>query len=141
MRAPWHLWLIGILALVWNAGGAFDYLMTQTNNDGYLSEMTEAQRAWLDARPVWFDAVWAIGVWFAVAGSLLILLRSRFAAPAFLIALAGLIASSVYSFGIAKPSSLEVNGMFSVWFTLLICASLIGFWAYARAMTVRGVLR
>ena len=141
MRAPWHLWLIGIIAVLWNAGGAFDYLMTQTNNSSYLSAMTAAQLAWLDARPVWFDAVWAIGVWFAVAGSLLILLRSRFAAPAFLIALAGLIAASVYSFGIARPSSVEVNGMFSVWFTLLICASLIGLWAYARAMALRGVLR
>lgn len=32
MRAPWHLWLIGIIAVLWHAGGAFDYLMTQTNN-------------------------------------------------------------------------------------------------------------
>lgn len=52
--------------------------------------LNAAQRAFMAARPVWFDAVWfdadwfdaiwAIGVWFAVAGSVLILLRSRFAA-------------------------------------------------------------
>ena len=62
--------------------------------------LNEAQRPFMAARPVWFEAVWfdadwAIGVWFAVAGSVLILLRSRFAAPAFLISLAGLRGSAV----------------------------------------------
>ena len=52
--------------------------------------LNAAQRAFMAARPiwveavwvdaVWFDADWAIGVWFAVAGTALILLRSRFAA-------------------------------------------------------------
>ena len=141
MRTPWHIWVIGGLALLWNAGGAYDYLMTQLNNESYLGMLNAAQRAFLNARPVWFDAVWAIGVWFSIAGAVLILLRSRFAAPAFLISLAGLVASAVWSFGIARPSSVEINGMFSVWFSLLICASLIGFWAYAKAMTARGILR
>ena len=141
MRTPWHIWVIGGLALLWNAGGAYDYLMTQLNNESYLGTLNAAQRAFLNARPVWFDAVWAIGVWFSIAGAVLILLRSRFAAPAFLISLAGLVASAVWSFGIARPSSVEINGMFSVWFSLLICASLIGFWAYAKAMTARGILR
>ena len=141
MRTPWHIWVIGGLALLWNAGGAYDYLMTQLNNESYLGMLNAAQRAFLNARPVWFDAVWAIGVWFSIAGAVLILLRSRFAAPAFLISLAGLVASAVWSFGIARPSSVEINGMFAVWFSLLICASLIGFWAYAKAMTARGILR
>ena len=70
MRTPWHVWVIGILALVWNSGGAFDYWMTQTNNENYLSMLTEPQRAMLDARPVWFDVSWAIGVWGSVLGSL-----------------------------------------------------------------------
>ncbi len=141
MRGPWHLWLVGIVALLWNAGGTYDYLLTQMVNEDYLSMLTPPQRAFMDARPVWFDAVWAIGVWFAIGGSLLILLRSRFAAPAFLLSLAGLLGSAVWSYGIARPSAVEVMGSFSIWFSLLICASLIGFWAYARAMTVRGVLR
>ena len=146
MRTPWHLWVVGSVALLWNAGGAYDYLMTQLDNQDYLSMLNPAQRAFMAARPVWFDAVWfdavwAIGVWFAVAGSVLILLRSRFAAPAFLISLAVLLGSAVWSYGIARPSALEVMGSISVWLSLLICATLIGFWAYSRAMTLRGVLR
>ena len=26
-NAPWHLWLIGVLALAWNSVGAFDYVV------------------------------------------------------------------------------------------------------------------
>ena len=32
-KTPVHLWIVGALATVWNAFGAFDYLMTQTRND------------------------------------------------------------------------------------------------------------
>ena len=28
-RTPVHLWIVGILALLWNLMGAFDYLATQ----------------------------------------------------------------------------------------------------------------
>ena len=27
-RAPAHLWIVGILSLLWNAFGCYDYLMT-----------------------------------------------------------------------------------------------------------------
>lgn len=141
MRGPWHVWLVGGVALLWNAGGAYDYLMTQMGNETYLSMLSEPQRAFMDARPVWFDAVWAVGVWFAVAGSVLLLLRSRYASTAFLLSLAGLLASAVWSFGLARPSAVDVMGSFAMWFSLLICATLIGFWAYSRAMAARGVLR
>ena len=111
--------------------------------DAFWFEVVWFEAVWFDAvwfDADWFDADWAIGVWFAVAGSVLTLLRSRFAAPAFLISLAGLLGSAVWSYGIARPSAFAGMGSFSVWFSLLICATLIGFWAYSRAMTVRGVL-
>ena len=33
----WKFWTIGVLALLWNAMGALDFTMTQTNNAAYLS--------------------------------------------------------------------------------------------------------
>lgn len=141
MRAPWHLWVIGVVALVWNAGGAYDYLMTQLGNEAYLAMLTEPQRAFMDARPVWMDAAWAVGVWFSILGSLLLLLRSRHAATAFLISILGLIVTAVWSYGVADPSGIEVMGSFSVWFSLAVMTVLIALWVYARAMTARGVLR
>ncbi|SMY08790.1 hypothetical protein [Flavimaricola marinus] len=141
MRTPWHLWVVGGVSLLWNAGGAYDYLMTQLNNEAYLSMLTEPQRALMDSRPVWFDAAWAIGVWGSILGSLLLLLRSRFAVQAFLASFLGLIVSAIWSFGIAEPSSFEVMGSFAAIFSLAIAVVIVLLYLYARAMAARGVLR
>ncbi|MEL6641622.1 MAG: hypothetical protein AAFP98_09965 [Pseudomonadota bacterium] len=140
MRTPIHLWIVGVMALLWNAGGAYDYIMTQTNNTDYLALLTEAQRAFLAGVPFWFEVAWAIGVWFSVAGAILLLLRSRFAGTAFAISLGGLIGSSAYSFFIAKPSTLDMMTAGQAGFTAMIYIVLILLWVYARAMTRRNVL-
>lgn len=142
MRAvtPWHLWVVGIASLLWNAGGAYDYLMTQLGNQDYLSMLTEGQAGFLAARPVWFDAAWAFGVWGSVAGSLLLLLRSRFAVGAFLVSILGLVVSSAWSYGIAEPSAIDVMGTFGAAFSIAIVVVLLGLYIYARAMRRRWVL-
>jgi hypothetical protein len=140
MKTPAHLWIIGVVSLLWNAGGAYDYVMTQTQNVGYLERLTDAQKAFLDAGPMWFEAAWAVGVWFSVIGSLLLLLRSRVAGVAFSLSLFGLIASSVYSFGIADRTGLDMSAA-QLGFTVAIFVVLVVLWVYARAMTRRGVLR
>lgn len=141
MRTPWHLWVIGIVSLLWNAGGAYDYLMTQLNNEAYLSMLTDPQRAMMDSRPAWFDGFWAVGVWFSVLGSLLLLLRSRFAAPAFGLSILGLAGSSVWSFAIATPNAVEIMGTFAAVFSAVVAISLLVFYVYARAMHARGHLK
>ncbi len=141
MRTPWHLWVVGVVSLLWNMGGAYDYLMTQLGNEAYLSMLNDAQRAMLDARPAWFDAVWALGVWGSVAGSVLILLRSRWAVAAFALSFIGLILSAVWSYGLSDPSAAEVMGSFAAVFSVVVAVVIVALWLYARAMVVRGVLR
>ena len=29
-RTPWHVWLVGVLSLLWNAYGGYDFIMTNT---------------------------------------------------------------------------------------------------------------
>lgn len=141
-KTPIHLWLVGVLSLLWNAGGAFDYIMTQTENPAYLQALTPEQLAFLNGTPVWFEAAWAIGVWFSVIGSLLLLLRSRYAGSAFALSLVGLIVASIYTYLIADGgSALAVSGTAALVFTLAIPVILIALWLYARAMTKRGMLR
>lgn len=36
-KVPVHLWIVGGLALLWNAVGAFDYLATQLQFEPYMS--------------------------------------------------------------------------------------------------------
>ena len=139
VRRPWHLWVVGGLTLLWNGYGGFDYLMTQTENAGYLANFTAEQRAYFSSYPLWMDAVWAIGVWGAVLGSVLLLLRRRLATPVFAVSLAAFLVSVVYSYALSEGG--RVMGATGAVFSLVIALIGIGEVLYARAMSGRGVLR
>lgn len=138
---PWHLWLVGVLSILWNSYGCYDYWMSNTGGDAYFKQvgMTDAQIAYFHDMPVWMTGVWAIGVWGALAGSLLLLLRMKLAYPVFAASLAGFLLSLVYSYLIARapdawgPQAMAMNAV--------ILAGCLFFVWYARLMAKRGVLR
>jgi hypothetical protein len=139
-RTPVHLWIVGAVSALWNGFGAFDYLMTQTRNQAYLAHFTDPQRIYFESFPVWMEAAWACGVWGALLGSLLLLLRSRHAVSAFALSLAGLAVSTVYQYGLSSPpSDLQTAAM--VGMNIAIWAVAVGLLAYAMRMRTRGVLR
>ena len=141
MKTPWHLWLVGILSLLWNAGGAYDYIMSKTRNADYLAALTPEQQAFFDSFPLWVNITWALGVWGAVLGSVFLLLRSRFAVTAFAVSLLGAVLSAVRNFLVAGPSMAEVAGTFAIVFSLVILIVAFLLLVYARAMRRSGVLR
>jgi len=145
-KTPWHLWVLGIVSLIWFAGGANDYVMTKTANTAYLGMAADSMGVSVDmildyfnGYPLWATVCWALGVWGAVAGSLLLLLRSRFAFHAFAVSLIGLAGSTIYTFMSDIPPEFATTGQLV--FTVLIWASVIGMAAYANAMTKAAVLR
>lgn len=141
-KTPIHLWIVGIVSLIWNAGGAIDYVMTRTNVADYMASQPAERLMMLDQAPLWFGATWALGVWFSVIGALLLLARSRFAGAAFALSLIGLAGSSIYTYGIADGGSMvAAAGTAAIIFTIAIPVLLLLQWIYARAMTRRGVLR
>lgn len=146
VKAPWHLWVLGIVSLLWFAGGANDYVQTQTGNADYLSMMADNVGVPLQTIldyygnfPIWADALWAIGVWGAVLGALLLLARSRFAYHALVASIIGLIGTTIYTFTSDMPE--ELNSTFNLVFTVVIWASVLGLAYYAKRMTAAGVLR
>ena len=72
-KTPWHLWAVGIGALLWNAIGGYSYTMTKL---GKLAElgMTPEQIEYMSSFPLWATVLWAMGVWGAIATSILLLL-------------------------------------------------------------------
>ena len=140
MKTPWHIWVVGIVALLWNSGGAFDYAMTMTRNSAYMGQFTPDQLDYFYSFPSWFTAAWAIAVWGAVLGSVLLLLRSAYAPVVFAISLLGLIATTFYSFVLSEVSYLAIVGTGGLWFALAIGVVAVLLWLYARAMRQRGVL-
>jgi len=137
---PAHLWIVGILSLLWSAMGCFDYLMTVTSNQTYLGKMPADQIAYLNSLPTWLTGAWAIGVWGGLLGSLLLLMRSRHAVLAFGLSLvAAVIAMGYEMFATQQPTSMTSGAMALMpWVVLAVCAFLL--W-YAWTMERKGVLR
>ncbi|HEX5263925.1 MAG TPA: hypothetical protein VFW13_10390 [Phenylobacterium sp.] len=135
---PWHFWVVVVIAVLWNGFGGYDYTMSHLQGETYyrLMHMTDAQIAYMATYPVWMHAVWAIGVWGSVAGSILLLLRSRWAFHAFVLSLLGAIGSVLYT-----AVSLGAPGGMALAMPLVIVAACLFFAWYAWLMTKRGVLR
>jgi len=135
-KVPWHLWLIGGLSLLFNAMGVISYTMTKFD---MLAEagMTADQIAFMNAYPAWASAFWALGVWGAFAGSVLLLLRSRFAVPAMVAATIGLVGTTVYNYGLIEvPAAMEAPAL-----DIAIWAVTLSLLLYVRRMAAAGVLK
>ena len=139
VRTPWHLWVIGVVALLWSAMSALDYVMTQTMNEAYMSQFTPEQLAFFTGFPTWVVAAWAIAVWGGVVGALLLLFKRRHAVGVFL---ASLIAMAITAFqNYFLSNGMEVMGdAFSLGFTAAIFLLALAFFLYARAMQKQKVL-
>jgi len=139
-RTPWHIWVVGVLSLMWHAGGAMDYLMSKTRNENYLAQMTPEQLEFLENFPAWLTPFWAIAVWGAVLGSLLILMRRKLAAPIFLIAFLAMIVVTIHNVFLATPSALDMMNSFQLGFTVVIVIIAALLVVYTRTQSSLGRL-
>jgi hypothetical protein len=138
-KAPWHLWVVGVLTLLWNGYGGYDYVMSVTNNADYMAMFTEEQRAYYASFPVWMTAAWAIAVWGGVLGSVLLLLRSKLAMIVYAIALAAYAVSCVYMYGMTDGA--RIAGQTGVIMSVVIGAIAVAELIYSWWMQKKGVLR
>jgi uncharacterized membrane protein len=84
--------------------------------------------------------MWAIGVWGGLLGSLLLLMRSRYAVWAYGLSLIGAVVGLGYQlFMTQQPASMKAGAMAVMpWVIILICAFLL--W-YSRTAEKKGLLR
>ena len=141
MKTPWHLWVVAVITLLWNAGGAFDFVMTQTRNADYMAEFSTEQLDFFYGFPVWVVACWALAVWGAVAGSILLLMRRRWAVAVFSVSLGAMVITYLHNFVLAETKMQDVVGREAIWFSLVIAIFAVAVFFYALAMAQRGVLR
>ena len=134
---PIHFWVVGVASLLWNAFGAYDFLMTNIRNPAHLAQFPPEMIQQIDAFPAWAVVAWGCGTWGALAGSLLMLFRSRFAVHAFAVSLAGLALVTGYQ---VAAGAYGVTGGMAV-MNLVIWAVAAALLVYAVKMRRRGVLR
>lgn len=129
--APWHLWLIGGVSLLFHGFAAYDHVATLTQGEAYMraSGMTGAQIAYFTTLPPVAILAWTVSVWSGLLGSLALLMRWSPAARLFLLTTAGSAGYIVWTFLLS--SGVEAMGM--AWFMpLLVCAATLALAYYAR---------
>ena len=140
VKAPWHLWVIGIVGLLWNAMGAMDYVMSKTKNEQYMAAFTAEQLEFFYGFPIWVNAAWAIAVWGSVIGTILLLLRKGSAVWVLLVSFLAMVVTAIHNYGLSN--GMEVVGdTFSLVFTALIFLVGLALYLYAKAMHTKGVLK
>jgi hypothetical protein len=139
-KTPWWFWLVCAIAILWNGFGAYDFAMSALQGDAYYRsmKMTEAMIAYMHTYPAWMWAMWFAGTVGGFIGSVLLLLRSRWALHAFVISLAGFLMSLVYAYGISKAPEGTGNmaGMHAVIFVGCVFFIWFAWWT-----TKKGLLR
>lgn len=139
--APWHLWVVGVVSLLWNAIGAADFVFSNLRSPFWFEAMQypPAGIAYLDAFPFWARLAWGMGTIGAFLGSLLLLFRSRLAVIAFALSLVGILLTTIYEAGAVMPAELEE--MQPAWFPILLLSVAVFLLIYSWSMRRKGVLR
>lgn len=139
-QTPVHLWIIGILALLWNAFGCYDYLMTMTGDEAYLSQFTPEMIAYWESLPGWTAGFWAVGVWGGLVGAVLLLMRSRYAVWAFAASLIGAVVGLGYQMFMTDMPASMTEGAMAIMPWVIILVAAFQLW-YSWSMEKKGVLR
>lgn len=140
VRAPVHLWIVGVLALLWNGFGVFDFLATVFRWEPYMSQFPQDQLDYFYSFPGWMYVLWACGTIGGTLGAVGLLLRQRWAVWMFGLSLVAAASNMVLSFFMGDPPE-SLAGPASIIFPILIIGIAIALFVYARKMAARGVLR
>ena len=140
-KTPWHLWLVGVIALLFNAIGVFDFVMSRAQGAAYMASagMTPDQIAHYQGMPGWMTVVWAVGVFGAFLASIFLLLRRKLALPVFVLSLAAFLVSLLYTYVLTNGGA--VMGPQMAITSAVIAGLLVFFSWYSWFMSVRGVFR
>jgi hypothetical protein len=130
----WSFWLISAVALLWNVGGAINYLM-QTNPE-FIATLPETHRAIIDGRPLWATGGFAIGVFGGALGCILLLFKKSISLYVFIASLIGVIVTMIHTINVANTkigfSTIEIFMM--ILLPIVVAATLIVYtkWAIGK---------
>ncbi len=140
-KTPRHLWVIGVVSLLWNAIGVLDFSMTQTRNEAYMAGFTPEQLDYFYGFPLWVVVAWGVATWGSLAGSMALLLRKSRAGVLFVLSFIGMLVTTLYNFVLTNGMEIMGAGAGSLAFSATIVGVGVLLIVYSRAMRRSGVLR
>jgi hypothetical protein len=134
-KTPWHVWVVGILSLLWNGSGAYTIMLAQA---GRLPNISADEAAYYAAQPLWFVISTDIALVAAIAAAIALLLRRQIAVWLFAISLIAIFVNNTYELATGTSRMLVDRGALVV--TCIIAILAVLQLVYAMAMKKRAVL-
>ena len=134
-RAPLHLWVIGLMLVLWNGLGVALAIAAQTAR---MPSVDPEISAYFDNQPLWFVIVADLGPLAGLAGAVALLMRSRTAAWLFVAPLA--ITGLANSYEVLAGSSLLLTSAETRTASLVLAIFIAAEIAYAWFLTRKRVL-
>ena len=101
-RVHWSFWVIGAVALIWNAMGVMNFFV-QMSAEGVAS-MPDSYRTLIESRPAWATGGFAVAVFGGTLGCVLLLLRKFAAYYLFVASLLGAVVLLPHSLSMAAAT-------------------------------------
>jgi hypothetical protein len=134
-KTPWHVWTIGVFALLWNVAGAYSILLAQA---GRLPNPEPDEVAYYAAQAVWLVIVTDVALGAAIAGSVGLLVRRRFAVRLFALSLVAIVMTNSYE--LVMRTSRMLSNTTALVVTVIIVAIAVFEMVYAEVMKRQSVL-
>lgn len=134
-RAPAHLWVVGLMLVLWNGWGVAIAVAAQTNRMPVADVVTSA---YFDAQPLWFVLLADLGPFAGLAGAVALLVQSRWALWLFAAQFTILAIANLYELAIGTSLLLSIpesRGM-----TATLAVLLLGQIAYVYLLKRRSRL-
>jgi len=94
-KFKWVIFLVGIIALIWNAMGCLNFFM-QISPDG-LANMPESHQAIARSRPFWVTAAFGVSVISGVLAAVLLLMKKKLSIPLFIVSFVGAVIANLHA--------------------------------------------
>lgn len=117
-KPPIWFWITSVIALLWNAMGAYMYLIQAYNTESFQAMYTSEQLEMVNNAPSWATAAFAVAVFGGVLGSIGLLLRKKWAKSVFLLSLLGIIAHQII-YNLFMSGAIEEYGTAAIFFPVL----------------------
>ena len=132
-------WVIGIIALLWNAMGVDAYIQQAYNTERHQAMYPDPKQLEIvNNLPSWLTAVFAIAVFAGLLGCILMLFKKKMANLFFKLSLFAVIIQTIYNLFINEGK--EIYGAFEYSMLISIPIAAIFLMLYAKKSTEKGWL-
>lgn len=131
MKRPWHMWVVGIMTLLWNGSGAVTFLLAQL---GMLSNLSAEEMAYYAAQPLWFVILVNIATWGAFFAGIALLFKSRQAFNLFGLSLGMIVLTDLIDLVSGTHRALAEEGAMVMTLMVLViaCLQLLYSWRWKK---------